>query len=82
VVHIRNESVVSGEKEFFDEAVSGDKLKMGLIGLAFLGVVIGAAGTEFLRVKRPDIIEKIEDAARRFVASVCLSESDDKKTQK
>ena len=48
---------------------------MGLVGLAFLGVVLGAAGTEFLRVKRPDIIEKIEDAARRFVDSVCPSKS-------
>ncbi len=54
---------------------------MELIGLAFLGVVLGAAGTEFLRVKRPDIIEKIEEAARRFVDSVCPSESDDEKTQ-
>ncbi len=64
------------------EAALGDKLKMGLIGLAFLGVVLGAAGTEFLRVKRPDIIEKIEDAARRFVDSVCPSKSDDEKIQK
>ncbi len=54
---------------------------MELIGLAFLGVVLGAAGTEFLRVKRPDIIEKVEEAARRFVDSVCPSESDDEKTQ-
>jgi len=54
---------------------------MGLVGLAFLGVVLGAAGTEFLRAKRPDIIEKIEDAARRFVDSVCPSESNDEKTQ-
>ena len=55
---------------------------MGIIGLALLGVVLGAAGTEFLRVKRPDIIEKIEDAARRFVDSVCPSKSDDEKIQK
>jgi len=54
---------------------------MGLVGLAFLGVILGAAGTEFLRVKRPDIIEKIEEAARRFVDSVCPSESDDEKRQ-
>ena len=64
------------------EAALGDKLKMGLIGLAFLGVVLGAAGTELLRVKRPALIEKIEDAARRFVDSVCPSESDDEKIQK
>ncbi len=57
---------------------------MELFGLAFLGVVLGAAGTEFLRVKRPDIIEKVEDAARRFVDSVPIlsdSKSDDEKTQ-
>ena len=54
---------------------------MGIIGLALLGVILGAAGTEFLRVKRPDIIDKIEGAARRFVDSVCPSKSDDEKTQ-
>jgi len=54
---------------------------MELFGLAFLGVFRGAAGTEFLRVKRPDIIEKVEDAAKRFVDSVCPSKSDDEKTQ-
>ncbi len=56
------------------------KLKMG-IGLALLGVAIGAAGTEFLRTKRPDLIEKIEGAAKQFVDSVCPSKSDDEKTQ-
>jgi hypothetical protein len=54
---------------------------MGLFGLAFLGVVLGAAGTEFLHVKRPEIIEKVEDAARSFVDSVCPSKSDDEKTK-
>lgn len=52
---------------------------MGLVGLAFLGVVVGAAGSEFLRLKRPDIIEKVEDAAKRFADSVCPSKSDDEK---
>ncbi len=51
------------------------------IGLALLGIALGAAGTEFLRAKRPDIIEKIENAAKRFVDSVCPSESEDEKTQ-
>ncbi len=54
---------------------------MELFGLAFLGVVLGAAGTEFLHIKRPEIIEKVEDAARRFVDLVCPSKSDDEKTQ-
>jgi len=55
---------------------------MGVIALALLGVVLGAAGTEFLRVKRPEVIEKIEDAAKGFVDSVCPSKSDDEKTRK
>ncbi len=54
---------------------------MGLIGLAILGVVFGAAGTEFLRAKRPDIIGKIEDAAKRFVDSMYPPNSDDEETQ-
>jgi len=53
---------------------------MGIIGLTLLGVVLGAAGVEVLRAKSPEIIEKIEDAAKRFVDSVCPSESDDEKT--
>jgi len=59
----------------------GDKPKMGLVELALLGVVLGATGTEFLHIKRPDIVEKVEDAARRFVDSVWSSESNDEKTK-
>lgn len=46
---------------------------MGLVGLMLLGIVLGAAGTEILRVKKPELVEKIEDAAKRFVDSVCSS---------
>jgi len=66
------------KKEFFIVLLWG-KLKMG-IGLALLGMALGAAGTEFLRAKRPELIKKIEDAARRFVDLVCPSEADDAKT--
>ena len=55
---------------------------MGVIGLALLGVVLGAAGAEILRAKKPEAIEKIEDAARRFANSICPSKPDDEKTQK
>ena len=55
---------------------------MEIIGLTLLGIALGAAGTEVLRAKRPEIIEKIESAAKRFVDSVCCSISEDKKTQK
>ncbi len=54
---------------------------MGLVGLAFLGIVLGAAGSEFLRAKKPELVEKIEDAARRFVDSLCSSKSDDGKAK-
>ncbi len=54
---------------------------MGLVGIAFLGVVLGAAGTEFLRASKPELIKKVEDAAKRFVDSVCSSKSDDRKTK-
>ncbi len=55
---------------------------MGVIGLALLGVVLGAAGAEVLRAKKPEVIEKIEDAAKHFVDSVFPSKPDDEKTQK
>ena len=50
---------------------------MGVIGLGILGVVLGAAGTEFLRTKRPDIIEKIEDSAKRLADTIFSSKSED-----
>jgi hypothetical protein len=49
---------------------------MGFVGLALLGIVVGAAGSELIRLKRPDIIEKVEEAAKHFVDSVCSSKSD------
>ena len=56
---------------------SDRRLKMGVIGLAFLGVVLGAVGTEFLRAKKPELVEKIEDSARRFVDVIHSSEAGD-----
>jgi len=54
---------------------------MGFIGLAFLGVVLGAAGTELLRASKPELVEKVEDTARRFVDSLCSSKSGDGKAK-
>lgn len=48
---------------------------MSVLGLALLGVLIGAAGSEILRATRPDVVEKIEDSARRLVASFGKSKS-------
>ena len=58
------------------------RLKMGLIGWAFLGIVLGAAGTEFLHTSKPELVEKIEGAAKRFVDSLCSAKSDDGKAKK
>ncbi|HIJ66796.1 MAG TPA: hypothetical protein HPP87_03085 [Planctomycetes bacterium] len=55
---------------------------MGAIGLALLGMVIGAAGTEILRANRPEVIDKVENAAKGFVDSVFPSRSEEEKTSK
>jgi len=59
------------------KALIGDELKMGSVGLALLGLVLGAAGAEFLRAKKPELVEKIEDSAKRFVESLNSLESAD-----
>lgn len=50
---------------------------MGMLGFAVLGIVLGAAGTEFLRVNKPELIEKVESAAKRFIDSMFPPKSDD-----
>ena len=54
---------------------------MVLLGWALLGIALGAAGAEILRAGKPKLVEKVEDAARRFVDSFLPSESADKKGQ-
>lgn len=54
---------------------------MEMIGLAFLGIILGAAGTEFLRANKPKLIEKVESAAKRFVDSMWSSKSDEGKAK-
>ena len=46
------------------------------IGLALLGIALGAAGTEILRAKKPELVKKVEDSAKRFVDKLCPSKSD------
>ena len=40
---------------------------MQLVGLALLGVAFGAAGAEFLRASKPELVKKVEDWVRRFM---------------
>jgi hypothetical protein len=42
---------------------------MEILGLAIFAVVLGAAGSEFLHAARPDLVKKVEDFAKRLVAS-------------
>ena len=56
---------------------------MTFLGWAMLGIILGAAGTEVLRARKPELVEKVEDAAKRLVDSVWPSkpaddEADDK----
>jgi hypothetical protein len=44
-----------------------------MLGWAFLGIVLVAAGTEFLRKKKPQLVDKVEGAAKRFVDSLWSS---------
>ena len=51
---------------------------MILIGWALLGAVLGAVGAEVLRASKPELVEKVEDAARRLVGSLYSSKSEEK----
>ena len=48
---------------------------MALFGWAFLGVILGAAGSEFLRASKPELVEKVEKAAKQFVDRFCQPKS-------
>ena len=55
---------------------------MALIGWAVLGIVIGAAGSEVLRTRKRELVEKVEELASRFVDSLCSSKSHDDESGK
>lgn len=54
---------------------------MGAVGLAVLGIILGAAGMQYLRSSKPELVEKAEDGVKHFVNSIRLSKSDDKKAK-
>jgi len=55
---------------------------MGLVGSVFLRTIADAGGTEILHVRKSELIEKIDNAAKRFVDSVYPSRSDSGKQKK
>jgi len=54
---------------------------MGVIGLVVLGIICGAAGAEILRAKNPELLDKIEDRAKRFVDAMGSSARADKEDE-
>ena len=46
-----------------------------MIEWALLGVVLGAIGSETLRAKRPDLVDKVQRAAKNVADSICSRES-------
>ena len=48
---------------------------MGALGVALLGIMAGAAGVEMLRARNPELLKRIEDAAKRLVERLDLSPS-------
>ncbi len=49
---------------------------MSALGLGLAGIILGVAGSEFLRKLKPDFVKKIEDAAKRFADGRGLLGSD------
>jgi len=54
---------------------------VAVFGLAVLGIVLGAAGMQFLRSSKPELMEKVENDIKHFAKSIRLSKSDDKKAK-
>jgi hypothetical protein len=54
---------------------------MAVMALAALGVVVGAAGSELLRAKRPELVAKIDQAARRLVDAIYPTPPTDESTE-
>ena len=54
---------------------------MAVIGLAILGIILGAAGMQFFRSSKPELVEKAEDGIGRLWNSIPFIKSDDKKAK-
>jgi len=52
---------------------------MGLVVLGVLGIIIGAAAIEILHAKKPELIAKLRNSAKRCVDRVCPSKSSENK---
>lgn len=55
---------------------------MYMAGLALLGIVFGAAGAELLRSSKPELVKKMENRVRLFVAGIFDSSEPGNKSEK
>ena len=44
---------------------------MAIVAWGLLGMLLGAAGVGYLRATRPELVGKVEDAAKRLVDHLC-----------
>jgi len=54
---------------------------MTVVGLAVLCIILGAAGMQYLRSSKPELVERAEDGIKHFLNSIRLSKSNDKKAK-
>jgi hypothetical protein len=54
---------------------------MTLFGLAVAGLILGAAGMQFLRSSKPEMVDKVEDGIKSVLNSIHLPKSDNKKAK-
>jgi hypothetical protein len=66
---------------FFITTIKRKELKMAVIGLAILGIILGAAGMEYLRKSKPELVERGTNGVKGLWNSMGFSKSDDKKTK-
>lgn len=68
-----------GIKRFCNGLLKEEGL-MPVLAWMIFGLVLGAAGSEYLRGNQPQLIKKVEDAAERFANSLCGSRSSDEQS--
>ena len=62
---------------FYGKIQQRKDLGMAVIGLVILGILLGAAGMQFLRSSKPELVEKAENGIKRFWNSMPFTKSGD-----
>ena len=62
---------------FYGKNQQRKDLEMTAIVLGILGILLGAAGMQFLRSSKPELVEKAENSIKRLWDSMPFTKSDD-----